>query len=409
MKNFPFKLPLILDGATGTELQKRGLPAGVCPEKWILENPDKIIDIQKRYVAAGSDIIYAPTFTANRVKLGHYDIADVAGFCGGLVALTKNAAGGKSLVGGDMSALGLFIAPYGSGDFEEFVGVYREQAKALSYAGVDMFAVETMITLPEARAAVLAIREASDKPIFVTFTCDDNGRTMMGTDVAAALVIMQGMGVSAFGLNCSTGPDILAKQLRRIAPYAEVPLISKPNAGLPIVEGGHTSYDCPPDVFASGIAGMTDFGVCIFGGCCGTDESHISALAEAVRASDFSECTVECGGKAVCASDRDFFVIDENTTFSSPIPCGEDFADDAEEASDSFDILTVLVDDKNALSCFRESAYAIRSGLRVLSHDRVIFENVLRLYQGRAVYDSGCGFDAGFLDLMSDKYGLVVL
>jgi len=409
MKRFPFKLPLVLDGATGTELQRQGLPAGVCPEKWILENPEKIIELQKRYVAAGSDIIYAPTFTANREKLGNHGITDVAGYCGKLVALSKKAAGDDTLVAGDISPLGLFLSPYGGGNFDAFTDVYREQAKALSDAGVDLFAIETMMTLPEARAAVLAIREVSDKPIFVTFTCDDGGRTLMGTDVAAALVIMQGMGVSAFGLNCSTGPDILEKQLGRISPFAEVPLISKPNAGLPIVEDGRTRYDCPPDVFASNVGSMAEFGVCIFGGCCGTDDNHIKALTEAVHNACFSGYAAKSCGKVVCASDRDVFVIDENTSFSSPVPCGEDFADDAEEASADFDIVTVLIEDEDSLECFKESSYTLRSGLSVLSHDRGIFEKVLRHYQGRAVYDSGCGFDAGFLERMSDKYGLVIL
>ena len=231
--------PLLLDGATGTQLQKHGMPAGVCAEKWTLENPDVILAVQKEYVDAGSRVLYTPTFGANRVKLEANGLFNkVEDFNLRLAALSKEAAGGRAWVAGDIAPTGLFLYPLGDTSFEELVEIYTEQAAALEKAGVDLFVIETMMTVAEARAAVLAVRSVSRKPVFVSFTVNEQGKTLMGSDVAAVLQIMQGMGIAAFGLNCSTGPDAMAGQLKRLHEIARVPLIAKPNAGVPEVENG---------------------------------------------------------------------------------------------------------------------------------------------------------------------------
>ena len=167
-----------------------------------------------------------------------------------LVALSRQAAGGKALVGGDMAPTGKFIEPFGDYTFEMLVAVYTEQALALELAGVDLFVVETTMTMPRPGGAVLAIRSVSHKPVFVTFTVTRTGALSSGTDVLAALIVMQGMGVSAFGLNCSSGPDGMLEQLRRLTPYARVPLIAKPNAGLPHMEEGRAGRRRPAGEFA---------------------------------------------------------------------------------------------------------------------------------------------------------------
>lgn len=201
------QFPLILDGATGTELQKRGFTGAVSAEEWVLAHPESILDIQRRYVDAGSRVLYAPSFGANRQKLEEHGIFNqTEAYNRRLAALSKQAAAGRALVAGDLSPTGLFLSPMGETSFRELVDIYTPQAAGLEEAGVDLFVIETMMTLSDARAAVLAVRSVSDKPIFVTFTCDEKGRTVSGTDITAALVIMQGMGVDAFGLNCSAGP-----------------------------------------------------------------------------------------------------------------------------------------------------------------------------------------------------------
>ena len=196
----PLSLPILLDGATGSELYKRGMPAGACTEQWVLGHPEALLELQRGYVAAGSQVLIAPTFGANRVRLEQHGIfGQVADYNRRLVELSRQAAGGRALVAGDMAPTGLFIAPFGESSFEELVAIYTEQAAALAAAGVDLFLIETTMTMPEARAAVLACKSVSDRPVWVTFTCDENGRTLSGTDVLAALIVMQGMGVTPSG------------------------------------------------------------------------------------------------------------------------------------------------------------------------------------------------------------------
>ena len=175
----PLSLPILLDGATGSELYKRGMPAGACTEQWVLGHPEALLELQRGYVAAGSQVLIAPTFGANRVRLEQHGIfGQVADYNRRLVELSRQAAGGRALVAGDMAPTGLFIAPFGESSFEELVAIYTEQAAALAAAGVDLFLIETTMTMPEARAAVLACKSVSDRPVWVTFTCDENGRTL---------------------------------------------------------------------------------------------------------------------------------------------------------------------------------------------------------------------------------------
>ena len=289
MDTIPLSLPILMDGATGTELIKRGMPAGVCTEQWALEHPQVLLEVQRAYAQAGSRVLLAPTAGANRAALERREIrGQVGAYNRRLVELTRQAAGEGVLVAGDLAPAGLALLPFGESSFEELVAIYTEQAAALAAAGVDLFLIETTMTMPEARAAVLACKSVSDRPVWVTFTCDENGRTLSGTDVLAALIVMQGMGVDAFGLNCSSGPAEMLEQMRRLTPYTTVPLIAKPNAGLPETVEGQAVYHCPPEEFASYAAGFAAAGVRIFGGCCGTTAEHVAALRAAVEAVDFS-------------------------------------------------------------------------------------------------------------------------
>ena len=229
--------PVILDGATGTNLQKAGMPVGVCPEQWILENPDIMIKLQEDYVAAGTDILYAPTFTANRIKLEEYGLADrLEEMNRELIALSQKAAQGKALVAADMTMTGQQLYPIGDLMFEDLVDVYKEQAEVVADAGADLFVVETMMSLQECRAAVIAIREVCDLPIMVSLTYNPDGRTLYGTDPATATVVLQSLGADAIGINCSTGPEDMIEPVEKMAEYATIPILAKPNAGLPELE-----------------------------------------------------------------------------------------------------------------------------------------------------------------------------
>ena len=279
----------ILDGATGSNLQKAGMKSGECPEQWILNHPDIFIDLQKKYIGAGSDAVYAPTFTSTRVKLDEYGLgAKQREYVGKLVGLSKQAVeesrtDRKIYVLGDISMTGLQIQPLGTMPFEELVDIYKEQVTLSVEAGVDGFVIETMMSLQEARAAVLAVKESCDLPVFVTMTFQEDGRTLYGTSPVTALVVLQEMGVDAVGINCSTGPDKMVDAVKSMKRYAKVPVIVKPNAGLPALVDGETVYDMGPDEFARAMKKLAEAGATVLGGCCGTTPEHICCLKEALK------------------------------------------------------------------------------------------------------------------------------
>lgn len=276
--------PVILDGATGTNLQDAGMPVGVCPEQWILEHEDVMIRLQKDYVEAGTNILYAPTFTANRIKLEEYGIEEhLEEMNERLVGISREAAGDRALVAGDLTMTGQQLFPMGDLMFEELVDIYKEQVRAILKAGVDLFVVETMMSLQESRAAVLAIRETCDLPVMVSLTFNEDGRTLYGTDPATAVVVMQSLGADAVGLNCSTGPEEMLAPVKEMVAYANIPVLAKPNAGLPELVDGVTVYNTTPEEFAAVGKKLVEEGAAIVGGCCGTTPAHIKALSDAVR------------------------------------------------------------------------------------------------------------------------------
>ena len=199
---------LFLDGATGSNLMKAGMPSGVCPEEWILAHEDVLVDLQKEYVQAGTNILYAPTFSANSIKLEEYGLkSKQKEMIHALVALSKKAADGKALVAGDLTMTGEQRAPMGKLQFEDLINIYKEQIGYMVEAGVDLLVVETMMSLQETRAAVIAAKEVCELPIMATLTFESDGRTLFGTDALTAAVVLESLGVDAVGLNCSTGPD----------------------------------------------------------------------------------------------------------------------------------------------------------------------------------------------------------
>lgn len=294
---------VMLDGATGTNLQQAGMPIGVCPEQWILENRDVMLDLQRRFVEAGTQILYAPTFTGNRIKLAEYGLEErLKEINGELVRLCKEAAGGRAYVAGDMTMTGRQLYPMGDLSFDELVQIYKEQAQALYEAGADLFIVETMMSLQETRACVLAIKDVCDLPVMASLTFEKDGRTLYGTPPEAAVVVLQGLGVDAVGLNCSTGPEDMVDTVRSMYAYADIPVLAKPNAGLPILEDGRTIYKTTPEEFGRDGRLLVEAGARIVGGCCGTTPAHIRALADSVR--DMVPLPIRAAMRRVLASER---------------------------------------------------------------------------------------------------------
>ncbi len=306
---------VVLDGATGTNLQKAGMPTGVCPEQWILEHPQTLIDLQKAYVEAGTDIVYAPTFTASRIKLEEYGLEDrLEEMNRALVALSKEAvAGSGALVAGDLTMTGKQLAPIGDLPFETLVEVYKEQARVLADAGVDLFVVETMMSLQETRAALIAIREVCDLPVMASLTYESDGRTLYGTDAKTAMVVLQSLGADAVGLNCSTGPMEMVSAVEQMREVANIPVLAKPNAGLPQLEDGVTVYRMTSEEFATAGAALVEAGASIVGGCCGTTPAHIKALADVVKGMPAPEISTE--KKRLLATERSVLEIDLDGSF----------------------------------------------------------------------------------------------
>ena len=406
MDTIPLSAPILVDGATGTELLKRGMPAGAYTEQWVLEHPQVLLEVQQSYVAAGSRILLAPTFGANRVSLESRGITGQVGeYNRRLVELTRQAAGEGVLVAGDLAPAGLALVPFGESSFEEMVAVYTEQAAALEAAGVDLFVLETMTGMAEARAAVLACKSVSDKPVWVTFTCDDEGRTPGGTDVLAGLIVMQGMGVAAFGLNC-TSPEDTVEQLERLAPYASVPLIAKPSAGLP-------GACCTPEELAGFVSRYAAAGARIFGGCCGTTQAHIAAVGQAMSQVDFSAFQpVERDPDVIpCASEKEARFITPDVDVGETIECTPDLMEDILEAEEESPqgALKIAILEADDLDIFAENQYVVKDALCLWSDVPELLEKALRLYQGRAFWDGTGDLEEDFLQRMAERYGLVLL
>ncbi len=283
---------LLLDGATGTNLQKRGLKKGVCPDRWIMDNPEVMIALQTEYLSAGSRIIYSPTFSCNRVKLEEFGLeGDIGRMNRELVSISKEAikrfeadhpGSEKCYVAGDVSMTGIQLEPLGPMKFEELIDIYREQIGYLAEGGADLIVVETMMSLQETRAALIAAREVCDLPVMATMTFEEDGRSLYGTDPVTALITLQSLGADAFGANCSTGPDRMLPLIEEMSKYAKIPIVCKPNAGLPSLNSeGNTVYDLDEEGFKSGIEKIIKAGASIVGGCCGTDAGYIQKAAQA--------------------------------------------------------------------------------------------------------------------------------
>ncbi len=406
---------IILDGATGTNLMKAGMPAGVCPEEWVLEHRDVMLNLQRGYVEAGADIIYAPTFTGNRIKLADYGLGSrIQEINTELVKLSKEAAGGKALVAGDITMTGRQLRPIGDLDFEELVDVYKEQIQILEKAGCDVLVVETMMSLQECRAALIAAKEVSDIAVMVTLTFESDGRTLYGSDAAGSAITLEALGACALGANCSTGPDKMEEIIRNMAGVTSIPIIAKPNAGLPSVDAdGNTEYDMGSEEFVRDMERLVNAGASILGGCCGTTPEYIKGLKEtyANRIIDKDIPRKICGRRYLASERRSlsfgmddlFMIVGEriNPTGKKKLQAQlregnldmvSDFARSQEEEGASIlDINVGMsgIDEKDMMLKVMEEVMSITDlPLCIDTSSADVMEAALRLYPGRALMNS---------------------
>ena len=290
---------LFFDGGYGTMFQSLGLKPGELPETWNIKESRKVTDVHKAYIKAGANIIKTNTFGANSLKFGdegEFCLADI------VTAAVNNAKkavaeaendspAGNKYIALDIGPLGKLLKPFGDMDFEEAVDIFKKTVEIGMKAGADCVLIETMNDIYEAKAAILAARETTDAPVFLTAAFDENHKLLTGSDPKTVVAVAEGLGVSGVGVNCSLGPVELLPVVEEICKYASVPVICNPNAGLPKTVDGKTVYDIEPELFAETMEKMAGFGVKLFGGCCGTNPQYIEAVRNRINKLSYRPCT----------------------------------------------------------------------------------------------------------------------
>ena len=312
----------------------------------------------------------------------------------------------KALIAGCLSSTGLYIEPYGDYTFTEIMSVYRQQVKALS-PYCDMFVIETVPALWNMRAAVLACKK-ENKPIIATMKVDEDGETAIGTNVLCTLLVLQAMGISAFGLNC-TSADLCPDIISEIAPYAKIPLIVKPSA---VYEQDGERLSISPEEFAFAVKKSVLSGAEIAGGCCGTGKEHIAALREMFASLDASEINPvekQDTSLALATENQMFFLDPETTEFSPAVECGPYMEDDiAQMCGESYDVLTVSINSPDDAIDFGRNMHMATLPVAFLSDDEISLKMALMLYQGRAIIDRKSLIEPEKLEAMAEKYGAVL-
>lgn len=276
---------LLLDGATGSNLMASGMPRGICTETWVIEHKEIFQELQRAYIAAGSQVIYAPTFGGNRINLAKHGLTDrIEEINRTLVGYSRELAGDGVYVAGDITTSGSFITADGDYTYDDAFKMYQEQVKILADAGIDLIAAETMINIEETLAAVDAANSVCDLPIMCTMTVEADGSIFSGGNAIEAAVSLEAAGADAVGINCSVGPDQLVSVVRSIKGNVSIPVIAKPNAGMPTIDDrGNAVYSMNPEDFASYMKILIENGASVVGGCCGTTPAFIKALHDSIR------------------------------------------------------------------------------------------------------------------------------
>lgn len=436
---------VLLDGAMGTMLQKKGMEIGTVPETLNILKSEWIIDIHKSYIAAGAQIIYANTFGANRYKMENtgYTVKELIE--AGIDNAKKAAEGTDTLVALDMGPIGQLLEPTGSLTFEEAYDIFKEEVIAGQNA--DIIVIETMTDLMETKAAILAAKENSDCPVICTMTFEENKRTFTGCSVSAMCLTIQGLGVDALGVNCSLGPRDLLPIVEEISKWTRIPIVVKANAGLP--DPVTNTYNVLPDEFADVCHEMIKYGAKVIGGCCGTTPEYIEKLKEmlekAVENNDWAECkkqscTIadeknENGGQAyetaVCSPLKTVVVNEPRIIGERINPTGKKRFKQAlkendmdyilsqaiEQVEAGADILDVNVgspeiDEKEMMvRTVKALQSVVDVPLQIDSTKPEVIEAALRVYNGKPIINSVNGEDKVLDEILplAAKYGAAVI
>lgn len=396
VEEFPFPLPMLLDGGAVTNLTAAGMPSGVCMEQWACDHPDLLRQVQQSFLAAGSDAILSPTLHANRAGLAPFGLAGRTEELNlRLTALSRENAGGHP-VGALVGPTGLLVPPHGKADFDDVYDIYREQVRALEKAGVDFLLAGTQAALSDMRALVLASR-TSRLPVFVTIAVDKAGRTATGAHLLPVLLTLQAMGADAVGLNFTCAPDKMVRLMEDAASHTTVPLIARP---------GNTQL--PPEQWAAAMRRLMDTGASIVGGCLFTKPAHIRALKNLLKTYTPPKIPREPDCNAATIENEAFFLADDYS-FSRPLTCSARLGEELIAMDDdSASITLVNVTDLTDAKILAAAAHMTRQPIAVHTDSKPVLNAALRYFQGRLIIDSDCELEPEVLEPLARKYGAVL-
>ncbi len=419
-----------LDGGFGTMLVAKGLKAGQLPEEYNIEKPEIVQEIHKAYIDAGSDIILTNTFGANKKKMSRskYPLSEL--ICSAVLNAKKAAEGTDVKIALDLGPIGELIEPMGMMTFEEAVDVFKESISLGVENGVDLIYFETMSDLYELKAAIIAAKECCDKPIFSTMTFEQSMRTFMGCSIPSMAVLLESMGVSALGINCSLGPKEMLPIVKELIKYTNLPLIVKPNAGLPEMVDGKATYSITPKEFSDLMIEYAKLGINIFGGCCGTSPDYIRKTKEKI--SVLSPVTREKKSFTAVCSPSNTVIIDKVTVIGEKInPTGnedlqkaileEDIDSIVDLGYDQMDCDAKILDVNLGLYGIDEAYImtetvkalqtAVNLPLQIDSADPEVIEAGIRIYNGKPIINSVNGKDECLDKILplAKKYGACVI
>ncbi len=418
-----------LDGAMGTLLLQTGLGAGDFPEIHNFNNPDIVKGFYQDYIEAGSEIITSSTFSSNEFKMKGFEYSFKESIKQG-IKVAKSAVSGQK-VALDIGPIGQLMEPMGTLSFEEAYNMFAAQVLVGAACGADLVLIETMTDLYEAKAAVLAVKENCDLPVACTLSFQKDGRTLSGADPLTAVMVLEGLGVDAIGVNCSLGPVEMIPIIEQFVKYAGVPVIAQPNAGMPELVNGETVYSMTPKDFGISIRRMAEIGVAIFGGCCGTSPGFIKQAKEAVN--DMSPVEIKTDRvTAVSSGSRSVIIGNDVTVIGERInPTGRKKLKEALRTENYDPVLIEAVNQRNAgaailgvnaglpdideketlTAMVREIQAVVDLPLDIDSTDPEVIEAALRVYNGKALVNSVNGEEKSIKAVMPlvKKYGACVL
>lgn len=421
---------LVFDGAMGTMLQFKGLKSGELPEVLNIHSPELIIDIHRGYLDAGAKVITANTFGANEIKLRNTEFMVEEVIDKGLANAKTAIGNSQGFVALDVGPLGELLEPMGTLKFTEAYQLFKRQIVQGVKSGADLILIETMTDLYEAKAAVLAAKENSNLPVFCTMSFAENMRTFSGCSVDSMVMVLQGLGVDALGVNCSSGPEELEPIINRVLEIAKVPVIVQPNAGLPKIHNGAAVFDFSPEEFGRFARRFAQKGVGIIGGCCGTDYRHIKCLTEMTKDITVPKRTIS-SYSAVCTPTKTVFIDGIKVIGERINPTGkkafkkalksenidyvlQEAIKQVEAGADILDVNVGLpeIDEAETMVKVIKKLQAILDvPLQIDANNPKVIESGLRVYNGKAVVNSVTGEDKKLDEILPlvKKYGAAVI